>query len=613
MQQSVGTQTYMARKDIWLVIAVWLVLVVLWVSRDWQNLIQSTGSTDDTMRLLAVRDLLAGKGWFAALHDARLGPPLGHDSHWSRLVDIPIALLMMISKPFLGQGGAEIFTMAAWPALLYLALIAGFIAVGKRLAEGAGFIPMLAGLMGCLQINFLFGPNAIDHHNLMMTLAVWLFACLVWIDANRFAAIAGGAIAAALFAIGFENLHIYAALNIYIVLRAFHDPARFGKPVFTFLMTQAGLIVLFWLMTVPPQLLSKSMCDAIAINSVFACVGACLSAAALVRFASHWSFTFKIGVAVATVAAIAGVALAMEPMCSKGPNAMIDPHAVEVWLKIVAEASSLFEQFADNAATAVSMIIYPVLCIFAFFWLRWKKAMTPELYALLACVALAAVVTMLQVRGSTYASLFGALFLTLAATRIELREPMGRIARIIIPGFASTALAFGLAPALLGAQQPAVNQTAVNQPAKSQPAAAAADETAKPITSPCMPRWGLPALQAEPKGYVLSDIDLGPSILLHTNHAVMMAPYHRISKSIGFGRDLIATPASEVHAKLVAEGITHLADCLSLPGFIAPLEVRADKTPVLQDVMRGAHQVDWVEALPSDPRRPEIKVWRVKR
>jgi hypothetical protein len=607
MQQEVGApEPYMARNDVWLVIAVWLVLTILGLSRDWQHLIQSTGSTDDTMRLHQLRDLLAGKGWFAGLHDARLAPPVGLESHWSRLVDIPLALLLLVSTPLLGQNGAEIFAAAAWPAFLYLVLIAAFICVGKRLAAGTGFLPMLAGLVGCLQINFLFRPTAIDHHNLMLALSAWFFACIVWLDVKRYAAVAGGIIAAALIAIGFENLHIYAALNTYIVLRAFYDPERFSRPVVLFLVSQAIFIVLFWLATVPPHLLGTPMCDAIALNSVTACVGACLGAAAIIRYCNQWNFLTKSAVAIGTLGLFAGIALTLQPLCSNGPNAMIDPRAVEVWLQHVTEAATFSNLALDKPNAAVSAIIYPLLCLIAFLWLRFKNAMTPDLYALLACVALATLVTMAQVRGATYAALFGALFFTVAATRIEMREPIGRILRIMVPGFASTFFVFGVAPALLPVDM-------AKQSTSSKGVETAGDESLKSVREPCAPRWGFPSLQAEPDGHVLSHIDLGPGILLNTKHTVVMAPYHRISTSIAKGRDMIAMPAADAHARLIAEGITHLADCRGLPGFMQSPELRTDKTPLLQDVMRGDHQVDWVEALPADPRRPDIKIWRVKR
>ena len=48
------------------------------------------GDNDSLLRLVEIRDLLGGQGWFD-LHQYRMGPPGGFVMHWSRLVDAPIA------------------------------------------------------------------------------------------------------------------------------------------------------------------------------------------------------------------------------------------------------------------------------------------------------------------------------------------------------------------------------------------------------------------------------------------------------------------------------------------------------------------------------------------
>ena len=58
-------------------------------------------STDDAMRLVEVRDFLAGQGWFD-LTQYRLSPPDGVPMHWSRLIDLPLAALIGALTPPLG-------------------------------------------------------------------------------------------------------------------------------------------------------------------------------------------------------------------------------------------------------------------------------------------------------------------------------------------------------------------------------------------------------------------------------------------------------------------------------------------------------------------------------
>ena len=65
------------------------------------------GDTDDNLRMAQVRDLLGGQDWYD-LRQHRLDPVHGGaDIHWSRLVDLPIAGLILLLKPFIGGADAE--------------------------------------------------------------------------------------------------------------------------------------------------------------------------------------------------------------------------------------------------------------------------------------------------------------------------------------------------------------------------------------------------------------------------------------------------------------------------------------------------------------------------
>jgi hypothetical protein len=69
---------------------------------------------DDVMRLVQVRDLLAGQGWFD-LHQYRLGPDGGTLMHWSRIPDIPIIVLTGLFDLFLPQDMALAWAISVWP------------------------------------------------------------------------------------------------------------------------------------------------------------------------------------------------------------------------------------------------------------------------------------------------------------------------------------------------------------------------------------------------------------------------------------------------------------------------------------------------------------------
>src|SRR4051794_1752047 len=55
--------------------------------------------SDDAMRMVEVRDLMAGQGWFD-LTAQRINPPQGLLLHWSRVVDVPIVALISVFRLF---------------------------------------------------------------------------------------------------------------------------------------------------------------------------------------------------------------------------------------------------------------------------------------------------------------------------------------------------------------------------------------------------------------------------------------------------------------------------------------------------------------------------------
>ena len=76
----------------------WLLAVLQLVAQHWATTADALLDTDDAMRLVQMRDFIAGQGWYD-LHQPRINPPAGYDSHWSRLIDAGLAgLLWMFGR-----------------------------------------------------------------------------------------------------------------------------------------------------------------------------------------------------------------------------------------------------------------------------------------------------------------------------------------------------------------------------------------------------------------------------------------------------------------------------------------------------------------------------------
>src|SRR3546814_4613905 len=90
--------------------------------------------TDDNPRVQQVRDWLAGQAWFD-LRQHRMSPPEGADIHWSRLVDIPLAGMILLFKSFASVPFAERAAVAIAPLLPLGAAMAALAVIIRRLVD----------------------------------------------------------------------------------------------------------------------------------------------------------------------------------------------------------------------------------------------------------------------------------------------------------------------------------------------------------------------------------------------------------------------------------------------------------------------------------------------
>ena len=121
------------------------------------------GDTDDNMRMMQVRGLLSGQGWYD-LRQYHLNPPYGANIHWSRLVDLPIAGLILGLRPFLGGPGAERWAVGIAPLLPYLLLLFSIALTARRLISPAAYPLAFLALFFAASTNGMYMPQRIDHH-----------------------------------------------------------------------------------------------------------------------------------------------------------------------------------------------------------------------------------------------------------------------------------------------------------------------------------------------------------------------------------------------------------------------------------------------------------------
>jgi len=171
--------------------------------------------TDDAMRMLQVRDWLAGQGWYD-LRAMRLDPPGGVLMHWSRVVDLPVGGLIRLFGLFADSETADRLTRIAFPlsmqALLLLATgLSGRLLAGRP-GEGLAIFLVICSGMSFGQ----FVPGRIDHHApqiVLLSLLTWACLCALDPQRPRMAALAG-LFAALSLSIAVENMAFIMVLMV---------------------------------------------------------------------------------------------------------------------------------------------------------------------------------------------------------------------------------------------------------------------------------------------------------------------------------------------------------------------------------------------------------------
>jgi hypothetical protein len=107
-----------------------MVFAALAFSFDPTRLLTSLGDTDDATRMIEVRAWMSGASWFD-LTLPRFGGADPLVSHWSRLIDVPLAGLLLGFELFLPADEAELVVRALWPLLVFWA----FESAGTRGAD----------------------------------------------------------------------------------------------------------------------------------------------------------------------------------------------------------------------------------------------------------------------------------------------------------------------------------------------------------------------------------------------------------------------------------------------------------------------------------------------
>lgn len=536
---------------------------------------------DDAMRMVEVRDFLNGQNWFDHTQ-YRLNTPFGADMHWSRLVDLPIAILVLLARPFAGPG-AEIVAGYIWPMLLLgvFTWLNGRLAL--RLVGPQGVLPGM--LLPAFSIITLaeFNVGRVDHHSVQIILTqLALIAAVDSLTRPRAALWAGLAIATAL-AIAAESLPVVvAAILVFGVM--FVASPKYGAAIRNFgLAFGLGTLVHLGL-ALPPALWFVPTCDANSIVFVTAALGAGLGLTGLTLLPLDnrgWPVRLALGALVGGVV-LAGV-LALFPNCLAGPYAAVDPWLVKNWLANIDEARPPFAMIGQEPTYILGVTIPVTIALAVTIWAAWRSQGHARAgwLIVLAFLAIVLIVGVIQLRGLrlTIALLAPASgYLILAArTRYLKRPALGNILGLVGAWLGLAGLLWAV---LISAMLSIFPSMAASERPRAAPRGA------------CLAPAAFADLAGLPPERIMTPGDLGAFMLLYTPHATAAAPYHRNNQGVLDTYRFLNGPIDEARVILQKRGINLVVTCDALPEMAGLPDAAPDSFVRL--VKQGALP-DWLE------------------
>ncbi len=515
-------------------------------------------STDDAMRLVEVRDFLAGQNWFD-LTQYRLNPPHGMVTHWSRLVDLPLALIIKTAAIGLPTGVAERIAMMVWPTALLFVFLAGAMRLARELAgETAARVALIFAVL-MMPVLQHFRPGAIHHHNVQLVLMIWSLAMVARLPSRARDGAVAGILCALSVAVGQEMVPVVGTLAVVVALRWVVEGDRYRRIAIAYAVALAAGALAFAVATIAPADYLTVHCDAISVAQVGTLGLGGFGLAALAALSRLNSIARRLAAASGLAVALAAAIKFGAPQCLGDPYAQLDPRLASMWLSSVAEARDLPAMLRDLPQQVpayfgiplAAVVLGTIRCLREKDQLRWNW---------IACTASQAVLLLISIwelRGASGANALGAALV-----------PAGLLRMLPVPE--ARASTFGIGRAALVAMlllNPAALIALGSGAAHAFGAAAVTKQ--RILTSgdagTCQRASDYTPLARLPRGRVLAFIDSGPFILMQSAHAVLAAPYHRNQAGNIAMLDMFLAAPDVAKARMAGHGIDYVAFCPGAP------------------------------------------------
>jgi hypothetical protein len=578
-----------------LVLLFWLGTAAYLIWDRWANVQGfALSDTDDNLRMMQVRAwLLEGQGWYD-LRQYRMNLPDGLNVHWSRIVDLPIAGVWSLFGLFMDGPAAERWAVAIAPLLPLVITMGALALVARRLLSPFAFWLALALILFAGSAMAQFVPTRIDHHGWQLTA---LAVGLAGIADPRLArgGVTLGIASGFSLAIGLEMLLYLLAAGVATVLSWVRDPAE-GRRLAGYGISFAGASTVGYLVFGSYDN-ALPMCDALSPVwlSVVLAAGAIALALSWLKMPSMW---LRLAAAVAGGALLAGFYVLFWPDCV-GRLERVPAELDQLWLRNVREAMPVWRH---GLGTTIGITTLPVIGLIGYATMLWRTRREPTLFERWAAMgyiaAFALLLLLWQTRAAGAAQLLAVpgaaalgwvLILWFQRQRSMLVRVLGIAASFVLASGAIVTEAWGWWDE---DKPPSEYEQRINN-----------------ANWRCPQPGFLHPIAQQPKGLVLTFVDMGPRLITLTHHDALTGPYHRNAQAI---LDVMrAFRGDEANAREIINrrGIDYVLLC---PDMSESTIYRAEAPEGWYVKLMNGQVPGWLEPI-SLPANSPFRMWRVRR
>ncbi|AGH49379.1 hypothetical protein G432_08270 [Sphingomonas sp. MM-1] len=546
--------------------------------------------TDDNLRLAEVRAWLDGQAWFD-LRQYKLDPPGGANIHWSRLVDLPIAGLILGLRPFLGGIMAEKWAAAIAPLFALGASMAAMALAVRRLVAPAAFALGLLILVFGGQAMAMWTPLRIDHHGWQLAFLALAVAGMADPRQARGGATIGIATALSLV-IGLEMFPYLVLIAGITGLRWVVDGGEAERLRAYGVSLAAGCAIGFLVFASNDN--RGAVCDALSPVWLSAALGggALLVGLSLLPVRG---WPARLALAVLAAAVIGGCFALAWPHCLSRPEG-VSPELDRLWLSKVREARPIY---THGWRVALPTAALPVIGLIGSLFAIWRARRTPMLMPWIGAgllAAAAAAMLLWQLRAGAAAQLLavpGAAALGWAGLGWARRQarPLTRIGVPALLVLVVTGMFGRLAVDMIPAEAPNAYRKAINTANRRCPT--------------------LPALRPiahMPAATILTFVDFGPRLIAMTHHKAIAGPYHRNQQAILDVQHAFRGSAEQARGIIARHGVTMVLIC---PGMSESTVYASEAPHGFYARLRDDKAPDWLQPV-ALPKGSPFRLWRVR-